>query len=214
MEYWKNKSLEPLIEIFEGIEICERWQDIEGYYDLYQISNFGRIKSLPKTWNTWHRTPLTTKTKILSLCKDSDGYIICGLSRNGELKNYKVHRLVAIHFIPNPDNKPEVNHRLGIKADNRFHQLEWHTPSENQLHAFKLGLQKPNKPWLGKTGKDNPHSRIVMQYTVNEEYIKTHYGASDAQRELGIDARGIGLAAKGKIKTFGGFIWKYETNKK
>jgi len=85
----------------------------------------------------------TNKIGKLTPCKNRDGYLFVRLSKKGNVKNRTIHRLIAQHFIPNNSNKNVVNHLNGIKADNRIENLEWCTRSENDKHAFKLGLRKP-----------------------------------------------------------------------
>ena len=102
----------------------ETFKDISGYKGDYQVSNLGRIKSLKFT------------EKILRQKNDGHGYLVVNLYNKGS-KSKKVHRLVAIAFIPNPENKKTVNHKKGIKTDNRAKELEWATYSENHLHSFR-----------------------------------------------------------------------------
>lgn len=109
----------------------EIFKDICGYENKYQISNFGRIKSL--NYNT-------KREKILKLSKDKKGYLRIILTKNNIKKSYKVHRLVALHFISNPKDKPQVNHKNGKKSENYFKNLEWVTNKENSRHAYKNGL--------------------------------------------------------------------------
>ena len=110
----------------------EIWKDIKGYDVHYQISNFGRVKSFKSN-------------KILKSKIGSSGYLQIVLCKNCTRKNQLIHRLIALYFIPNPDNKPCTNHKNGIKTDNRLENLEWATYSENTIHSFKNGLQKPTK---------------------------------------------------------------------
>lgn len=107
-------------------EITEIWTDIKGYEGLYQISNKGNIKSF-------------ISSKILSPLF-ANGYLQVRLYKNSKSIRQKIHRLVAAAFIPNPANKPQVNHKNGIKTDNRVENLEWVTASENTRHAHKNGL--------------------------------------------------------------------------
>lgn len=105
-------------------------KNLEG---LYSIDKNGVVK------NRFGRTIKSFEKKT--------GYIRIGLHGNGNDYNFLLHRLIAIAFIPNPHNKPCVNHINGIKSDNRIENLEWVTKSENDLHAYKIGLRKPNKNW-------------------------------------------------------------------
>jgi hypothetical protein len=112
------------------------WKDIEGYEGLYQISDKGEVKSLPKE----HRYGLKTE-KILKPKIDKDGYYGVSLCKNGKSKSKKIHRLVAQMFINNPNNKPTVNHINAIVNDNTLSNLEWATHSEQNYHLYKLGLK-------------------------------------------------------------------------
>lgn len=106
----------------------EEWLDVLGYEGLYQISDLGRVKSLGNN--------ATKKEKMLVLCPNKTGYIVVQLSRNGKPKPHYVHRLVAINFIPNPENKPEVNHIDKDKRNNRKINVEWNTKIENIFHSL------------------------------------------------------------------------------
>lgn len=106
----------------------EIWKDVKGYEGLYQVSNLGRIRSLRNNY------------MILKLGTDQDGYNHFTPCRNGTQTTKKIHRLVAQAFIPNPKNKIQVNHKNGIKLDNKVTNLEWSTDKENKNHAWKNGL--------------------------------------------------------------------------
>ena len=124
----------------------EVWKDIEGYEGLYQVSTCGNIKSLPKVRRNGTGTYIQ-KERLLKPSNTSTGYKKVELCKDGKRKGFKVHRLVAIAFIPNPDNKPEVNHIDGNKINNNIDNLEWVTSSENSIHAYETGLN-PNKKEL------------------------------------------------------------------
>ena len=116
----------------------EIWKDIEGYENKYQISNLGNVKSL----ETWTGDKYIWREKILKNMVYGNGYYYVCLSKNGKVKKYKVNRLVAQAFIPNPDNKPFTNHIDGDKLNNNVDNLEWCTQSENMKHASMIGLRK------------------------------------------------------------------------
>lgn len=133
----------------------EIWKDIEGYEGLYQVSTYGNIKSLPKVRRNGTGTYIQ-KEKLLKPSNTSTGYKKVELCKDGKRKSFKVHRLVAIAFIPNPDNKPEVNHIDGNKINNNIDNLEWVTSSENSVHAYETGLNS-NK-------KDLDEKEIIYMY--------------------------------------------------
>jgi len=123
----------------------EIWLPIRGYEDSYLISNFGNIKSLPRevvfmTSNQFGVYLVTrlTRGKLHTNFPHRRGYPYITLYHKGTPKKFSVHRLVAEHFIPNPNNHPEVNHKDGQRHNNHFSNLEWCTSSQNQLHSTKI----------------------------------------------------------------------------
>lgn len=114
------------------MSLIETWKDVVGYDGLYKVSNFGRVYSIPRP---------STKGGIKKQT-DMNGYLRTILSKNHKKFNAGVHRLVAEAFIPNPDNKPTVNHIDGNKHNNNVNNLEWATNVEQLKHSFKIGLRK------------------------------------------------------------------------
>ena len=124
---------------------CQQFVPILGYEGFYEISPEGIIKSLPRIniyKNGHHRK---NKGRIMKPHSNPDGYIYYTLTKEKHSVQIGLHRLLALAFIPNPENKPQVNHKNGIKSDNRLNNLEWVTESENAKHAFCIGLRDMSK---------------------------------------------------------------------
>lgn len=139
--------------------VIEIWKDIEGFEGLYQVSNMGKIKSCER-FVKHSRNPnffRSIKEKLLKQTIGRKGYLVVNLSKDGEHDCKRVSRLVAIAFVPNPDNKPEVNHKDGDKLNNNDWNLEWNTTSENIQHAYDNGLKKA---WDGLKGETHGRSKL------------------------------------------------------
>lgn len=118
----------------------EVWKDIENYENLYQVSSYGNIKSKDRIVKCWNNKTRTIKGKIIKPMLLRDGYLYVHLYKNAIRKDYAVHRIVAKMFINNYEQKEEINHKDGNKQNNSVENLEWVTPSENILHAYRTGL--------------------------------------------------------------------------
>lgn len=184
----------------------EIWKDVKNYEGLYQISNLGRVKSL-KTWIRQYNN-YVEKERLLKPCVNSAGYYIVVLYKDKHKKTFSLHRLIAQAFIPNPNNYPQINHIDGNKKNFNINNLEWCTQSYNMIHAFKNGLEKPSKPMLNKKGELNPLSKKVLQYDKNKTFIKEYESYTKALLETKINH--ISDCCNGKLKTAGGFIWKWK----
>lgn len=189
----------------------EIWKDIKGYEGLYQISSSGNVKSLDRYIINKNGDKQFFPEKYLTQ-GFNNGYLKVTLSKNNKQKTFRVHILVAKAFIPNPENKSEINHIDGNKSNNRIDNLEWNTRSENELHAYKNGLAKPSdkqKQAVAKYAKEN-YSKKVIQYSLNGIFIKEWNSMHDVWRELGIRPSYICRCCKGLRNQTYGYIWKYK----
>lgn len=191
----------------------EIWKDVIGYEGLYQVSNQGRVRSLDRNIKVKikHNNKALKKGKILKIQKGKSGYIIVALCKDGKVKHYRVHRLVAAAFIDNPENKPYVNHINGDKTDNRVENLEFCTQSENVLHSYKIKLRIINeeqKERIREIGKKS--SKQILQYNLEGNFIKTWDSTYEIERQLKIPHTNISKCCKNKLKTAGGYIWRYK----
>ena len=165
----------------------ENWTDIITHKGLYQISDLGRVRN--------HRG------RILKGYTNNKGYKMVHLRTKDSNKLYSIHRLVAIHFIPNPDNLPCVNHKDENKANNRANNLEWCT------HNYNINYGTGNKR-RSKTKINNTYNTKAVRCV---ELKKTFASTREAQRKTGIDCSQISAVCNHKknYKTAGGYHWHY-----
>lgn len=174
----------------------EEWRQIQAYEGLYEISNLGQVKALDKLDSLGRKV----KQKIMSP-NVSTGYARVGLHKEGQKKMLLVHRLVAIAFIPNQENKTEVNHIDGNKFNNMADNLEWNTPKENTYHAWNIGLASASHSYTGP----------VLVYDKQGTHIDTLYGSKD-MKSKGYDSSSISKCINGQAKTHRGCTFKKEIN--
>ena len=175
----------------------EIWRPVKDYENDYEVSNFGRVKSVKFNRN-----------KIMKCKKTPLGYFVIGLRKNGGKKFYFVHRLVAYAFIPNPNNLPFINHKNEDKTDNRVENLEWCDATYNNNYGNRI------KTATDKTrGRHNTKNSIpVCQYDLNNNLITVWPSAAEIKRQLGYDATSIARCCKKRPRyiTAYGCIWRYK----
>lgn len=180
--------------------MLEIWKEIEGY-PLYMASNMGRVKSFRKY----------SEGKIIKPSINSEGYLHIGLYG----KTHRLHRIIAKTFIPNPENKPEIDHINGDRTDNRVENLRWVTRKENLNNPITKKRQSEVKK--GKKASEEAKKNMskaqskkpILQYDMYGNFIKKWESARQVEKELGIDETSIGLVCKGKYRHAGFYIWKY-----
>jgi len=194
----------------------EIWKDIDGYEGRYQVSSLGRVASLLRLKVS---SDLYAKLKLLKphkiqyaacpFCgkrKNRKSRIAFDLRKDGSVRNYFAHYLVAKAFIPNTLNKPCVIHLDMDSENNSSSNLQWATHSEASLYRSRTVGS-----W-GKSGQKNEYSRKILQYYLNGKFKRSFYGACEASRITKIHRTCIVECLTGSQNTAGGFIWKYAKN--
>lgn len=155
----------------------EIWKAIKDYEGKYEVSNLGRVKSLERT----SRLNRKIKERILAPREHTGGYLRVQLSR----KDFYIHRLVAETFIPNPENKSQVNHIDGNKRNNRVDNLEWNTPLENNLHAIRTGLNKKDRDFMIKIANCENHKKaMIRKRKLTDEQILEIRNSKESEYKL------------------------------
>lgn len=161
----------------------EEWRDIKNYEGRYQVSSFGRVKSLKGL------------EKILKPDYRNE-YLYVVLYKNHKSKAIAVHRLVAKMFIPNPENKVQVNHIDGNKTNNKVKNLEWCSPKENVIHSNRVLCRG--------------RGRGIKQYSKEGTFIQKWVNAYQASENTGICRRNINACVNGLYRSAGGYVWRWD----
>jgi hypothetical protein len=166
----------------------EVWKDIKNYEGLYQVSNFGNVKSLDRIVNKPSGVSYIRKGKICKQSKSNLGYMTIGFTVNNQKINKYVHRLVAEAFITNTSNYPQVNHIDCDKTNNRINNLEWCTNSQNHTHASKNGLNKLHLYRVAYSGEQNTNSLLKKEQVleIRQKYIPYKYSAKKLSKEYNV----------------------------
>lgn len=179
----------------------EIWKDIIGFENEYQISNLGNVKSLK-----------FGKEKILKQQLSNSGYLMVHLRNKTINKVFQVHRLVALHFIENPNNYRCVNHKDENRLNNAITNLEWCTDQYNTTYgsAIRKRVEHTDFSKIGLTTRKKL-AKPVIQLTLKGEFLKEWECLNDVHKELGYDRKNIGLCCKGIAKQAHGYKWMYKS---
>lgn len=167
----------------------EHWKDVVGYEGLYEVSNWGNVRSL--------KYGRTGKPRLLKPAKAGNGYLFVGLHKDGERTQKLVHRLVAEAFLDNPYNLPQINHKDENPANNHCENIEYCSAKYNVNYGTRNQRDADSK------------SISIDQFALNGVFIRRWKSIMEASRQLGIDNSLICKCARGKNKTAGGFKWRY-----
>jgi hypothetical protein len=167
--------------------MIEEWKDIKDYEGLYKVSNLGRVKSNYKGLE-----------RLLKPLSKNNGYLFVILYKDTKPTKYYVHRLVAKAFIPNPENKPQVNHIDEDKSNNMVSNLEWVTAKENMNHGTR-GL---------RAGISN--GKKIKAIDIANGESNEYYSINECARQLGLHDQNICKCLKGTRRQTGGYVFKYE----
>ena len=170
----------------------EHWKSITGYEGLYEVSDIGRVKSL------WHG-----KEKILKPGKNNCGYLLVSLYKDGHVKKLTVHRLVAEAFIPNQNNLETINHKDEDKTNNTVSNLEWMSLKDN------INYGTHNKRASETQINDKNKSKSVQMFDRQGNLLAAFPSTHEANRKTGIHHGSISKCCNGKLKSVGGYIWRY-----
>lgn len=166
-------------------------KEIKNYEGLYWIDEFGNVYNKKK--NILKQGKSNSRTAYPQVC----------LCKNGFVKVYSVHRLVAINYIDNPENKPQVNHKDGNKLNNHVSNLEWCTQSENMKHSIG-NLNNPKPPsWKGKFGSNHNRSKKIYEWDLNGNLLNVYESGLDFQRKTGVHHSSVSWSIKNKKPIYG-----------
>lgn len=187
----------------------EIWKDIKGFEGQYQVSNFGRIRSLDRYVIGKSKSKYLKKGKIMKLDVNSKGYCNICLHKNAKPVYVGVHRLVAEAFIPNPLNLPCVNHKDENPSNNHVDNLEWCTYKYNSNYGTAIEKR------VEKQINTPKRSKAVIQYTLSGEFVAEYPSLREIERMFGYDGSLIGRVCdknKHKYQTAYGYKWQFKTD--
>jgi len=197
----QNELIRKRLESGKSIEI---WKPIKGFEKSYKVSSLGRVKSLTRMVR--HAKGGLKRVVERILTPNIHNYCMVSL---GSGRSRLIHRLVANAFIPNPQNKPCVNHKNGNKLDNRLENLEWVTYSENERHSYDI-LGKKATSGAFKKGSIPTNRKRVARVNDNNKIIKTYDSATHTAQELNVSQSFVLRRCRGEIKSrFNNYYFKF-----
>lgn len=204
MDWYKNRSLKNIAEVIDNIIITEQWNDVVGYEGYYKVSTFGRIKSLKRqVFQPQFQKWALRKERIIAQTLNKYGYCKIVLQVDNVRVDTTAHVIVGTAYLPNPENKTQINHKKGNKTDNRPTELEWNTAKENSNHAISIGIDSV-------VGVHN--GRCILSekdvLAIREGYEK---GKHNNYRNRMSKKYGVSTSQVGKICL--GYLWKHLNNK-
>ena len=183
----------------------EHWRDIAGYEGLYQVSDFGDVRSLGRWVNGMNDSKRFVKCRVLKPQKDGGGYLIVSLYKDGKIKTHTVHRLVAEAFIPNPENLTEINHIDEDKTNNVVTNLEWCNRKYNINHGTR------NKR-VSASMTNGKLSKKPIQLTLDYIFVKEWESTAECHRN-GFNSSHVSACCRGvygkQCNVYKGFRWMY-----
>ena len=180
----------------------EYWKPVADYEGLYEVSNWGRARSLDRWVKGRNGSVRLCKGRILKLKTNNQGYLLVTLCKNGKGKTFTVHRLVAEAFLPNTDNLPEVNHKDENKLNNNVDNLEWCNRKFNINYGTRIER-------VAKKNTNGKCSKPVLQYTLDGVFVREWESTNECERN-GFSHGAVAACCRGKRKTHKDFIWKYK----
>ncbi len=177
----------------------EIWKDIKGYEGMYQVSNYGNVRGLDRYRISKNNTKVFVKGQMLKQHKSNRGYYRVFLVKDSKNKPISVHRLVAIHFIDNPENKPFIDHIDCDKSNNHTSNLRWVTASENMM----------NEKTYADNLKEHDKAKMAVICTDLEGNFVKHYESIIAVRKDGHNAGVVSKVCRGILNKHHNLLWKY-----
>lgn len=197
--------------------MVEEWKTIPCFQGLYEASNLGRIRSIDRVVRRNGLTSKSLKGKILSPNTQKNGYKVVALSKQGKTQSFRVHRLVALAWLPNPDNLTEVNHLNENKADNSVANLSWVSHRENANYGTRIRRCISNRDqsgvrngMFGKIGGLNPNAKEVIKLSMDGDFIAEYPSLLEASKSANCTRASIRNNIKGRTKHCGGYKWMYK----